>query len=679
MQDATCSIVVTRILLLTVAATAVVVFPGHTGAIWRNILLQAGAAAAITAILVAKVGQDWRRFGWPLLAWVVPALLATVFAVDLERSLWGSPYAGGGLLGVFGGAGLALAVSLQADGAVPRVRLLLAGLLPALVGFTLLQTFGLDPLAERASPFGGAVRGPFSDAVGCGGFLALGAAFVFGGAFDPQEPALRRKVYAAMPAISGVGIFLAGVRGPLVAMAAGVLTISVLSAWATGKRKRAKIRAFFGIAGLLFVLSLVRGNPERPSPLLGVVTEAGAARDGLHAAAGRVVSAAPWWRIAIGHGLDGAAGLAAFRRADPGVAIDELDPRYDRLRSFLHEKLITEGWVGLGAFTLLLAYLLVVGVKMRRTPRYGPFGTIAAYVVHRMTNATSPEVELLFAVAVGFLLRPRADAVATDLGAFGSLRMDARNIGGLGACLLLCGIGAAVTLTPVTLLLTVAVVYLLLCCGRPEPLRMAAFVVALGVAAFWWGPAGRIAARDAVRPAFAPSGSTVPVGLPVSHAHGAVVDSAGAAYVARIAGRPSAAFEYATASTLARNSGDTALAAELLGRAARAAPQDRRLQAMAAGLSPGKDFLPATLSAAVAATEAYPWDVDAWRALIRLRRSGGDFPGAEAATARLLQAAESVRLFADPAYAARLASAALEAAAAATAAAASAPESQRGK
>lgn len=661
MRDATGSNLVTRILLLTIAATAVVVFPGHTGAIWRNILLQAGAAAAVAAILVAKVGQDWKRFGWPLLGWVLPALLATVFAVDLERSLWGSPYVGGGLLGVFGGVGLALAVTLQADGSVPRVRLLLGGLLPALVGFAVLQKFGMDPQAERASPTGGIVRGPFTDAVGFGGFLALGAAFVFGGAFDPREPALRRKVYAVMPAICSVGVYLAGVRGPLVAMAAGIFAILLLDALCAGRKRRAKVLGVLGLVALLFVLSFVRGNPERPSPLLSVVAEAGAARDGLHAAAGRVVNGAPWWRLAVGHGLDGTGALAAFRRPDPGLGLDELDPRYERLRSFLHETLIAEGWFGLGIFTLFLALLFVFGVMTRRVPRYGPFGAIAAYVVHRMTNATSPEVELLFAAAVGFLLRPRGDVPAPDLGAFGAMRLDARNLGGLGACVLLCSVGAAVTLSPAMLLVVVAAVFLVLLVGRPEPLSTAAVVVAIGVAVFWRGPAGRIAARDAVRPSFASGGVSEASRLPVPHAHGDFANPAVAAYVAEIAGRPAAPFESATASALARGSGDAVLAADLMARAARSAPEDRQLRAAAAGLGSGKDRLPANLAEAEAAAEAYPWDADAWQALIRFRLSGGDRPGAEAALARLRQAAEAVGLYGDRTHAATLAAAAVAA------------------
>jgi hypothetical protein len=639
MSDASRSLVVRRVLLVTLAASAVAVVPGRSGDVFRLILPQAAAVAAFAALwLGGGKPVGWLRTTWPLLGLVGPAVVSTFFAVDSERALFGGVSAPG-LTHVLGLCGVAAATALAADGCVARVRLLLAGLVAATTAFALLQRFGLDPLADRAAPTAGAVRAASSSALGFGGYLALAAAFVHGGAQDAAEPPRRRQFYALTPAIAALGMFLSGARWPMVALAAGLAAVAVLRMIAAKRHGASKVLLFGGLLALATALPGVRGSPDRPSFLLDPAREAGAARDQLHAEANRAMAEAPGLRKALGFGPAHVRVVAPRRPADPGLAADELDPGYERTHSLMHELLLTTGWLGVAGFTLFLTFLFVYGTWERKSVRTGAVGALAAYVVLRLAAAPAPETELLFAVVAGFLLRPGKDETCADLGAVGGVRLDARATGALAFGALLTGVGLATSVGTPTLLAVVGLTYVAALVGRAEPLRVAAAVGVVFVAVAWRPFAVAVAARDDAREAWQRTSPAAYVGA---------VETDGRAR----------SFELVAAAACAlRAEGDdgAARARALLERAARADRGDR-LPELAAARLPASPTESRGLADAAVDRALTRFDTDAELHLARAKRlaAAGDVEGFRAALGALRTAAALAARYRDVAGAAAL-------------------------
>jgi hypothetical protein len=631
MTDASPSAAVRRVLLLTLAATATATIPGAAGTLARHVLLQAAAAAALFCTFFAGRARGVGRTAWPLLALVVPAVVSTAFSVDPMRSFVGSPFAGGGLVGTLAVAGLALAIALRADDALPQVRLVLAGLTVALTAGVVAQRFGWNPLAARFTPSAGDGRAALPTASGVGAFLALATPLVHAGAFDETERPSRRKWYAVVPTIAFVGVMAADVRGPLVALAAGMWALALFRATSARRHRQAKILLAAGAAGILICLSLIPGGPGSPGLLLHPFTEAGLGRDELDAEGARAIFEAPLARKAAGYGLETTRFIAPRRTPEQGLKNDELDDAYERTRSLMHETLITQGWLGLLGFTVFLAFVVVRGPRRSGVLRLGPPATLAAYVVLRLFSATTPETELLFATAAGFLLRPSKARAPRDTASAGPVRVDVTVIAVAGMVVGAAGTLIATGATGAICLMVWGAAFLVAVVGKPEPLRVAAAAATLIVFLAWRPELVRVAARDDVRTAEA--AAAVFGGFDAGRV-------ARERYVAEVAAEDGArGFELAAAAVVARDLKMPERAGELAERAARREPRDGAAKALSARLFAAQvangggtpaAFVEASdrLERAIAV-----WDDDAGLRLelIRVRMAAGDREGARRA------------------------------------------------
>ncbi|HYC76165.1 MAG TPA: hypothetical protein VEI02_00935 [Planctomycetota bacterium] len=662
MADATARFPFRRVVLVTLAAAAFVVVGGHAGERWRTALLASAAAATLLPLFAAGLRREVFRSGALTLLWILPAVVATVYADDPERSLFGSPYLGGGLIFVLAQAALATGVAAGAPNAIPHVRLLLAAATVALSAAAGLQRLGVLPASDLGAPFAGAVRGPFGGAAALGAFLAVATPWVHAGAFDPREPVARRKAYALLPLVAAAAIWLADVRGPMVALAAGLWVVALLRASGAKKHGRAKVFLVLGLLVLISFLGLIRGSPHLPGILLHPETEASVGRDQLDREAGRAIATATALRALVGYGLEHARYVGPRRLPDPvsepkfhdpefdarraimpdsPLAPHAFDGGYERFRSLMHETLLAQGWFGLAGFTIFLAALLVGAARRRREPPIGPLAALSAYVVHRLFNLPGAETEWLFALAAGFALRPGTTLGAPtpppeSLGSIGGLKLGLPALAALGLATLVATSFLGAIAAPTWIALGAGGLVVLMILGRPSPLSLAAAVSALGAFGSLTPPIGRAAAVDAA----ATAGRASWAAASGDASAAATVD----AFIARVdADFEAKGFETATAAALAatpsrleREPASLEVARRLAERAKRLQPRDRWATALHARLS-------GDAAALEVATHQLHEEPLLYEALIQARLARGDRAGAEQDLYRLQAVADAVR------------------------------------